>query len=150
MKYTKEMDKQLFMNIYDMTPNEPLWEVIEDKIPPAETWDQQDLIDSIREEGFRHQINVDPDGCIRNGNARYWVARYLLEEENDERFRYLPVQRNYATGFYLDEFKLAMAPALYETIPGESKKAHQKRIDKVTDDSLDVIHNSKCDGICGL
>jgi len=96
------------MNIYDITPVEPLWDVIDDRTlyEDGKEWFKQDLIDDIRAKGFVYQLNIDAEGYIKNGNGRYAVARYLLEKENDERFRYLPVQRNFATGFFFDEILL--------------------------------------------
>jgi hypothetical protein len=110
------------MDIYDIIPTEPLWEVIDDKLDPPETWYQDDLINSIREEGFRYSLNVDPNGLIRNGNARYWVARKLLEEENDQRFRYLPVQQNFVSGYYHVPFKLEFSKELVAAMTTEEKE----------------------------
>ena len=110
------------MDIYDIIPTEPLWEVIDDKLPPAETWFKDELIDSIRKEGFRYSLNVDPNGLIRNGNARYWVARHLLEEENDQRFRYLPVQQNFVSGYYHVPFKLEFTKELIDKMTKEEKE----------------------------
>lgn len=131
--FIKPKLKQLFMDIYDITPTEPLWEVIDDKLDPPETWFQDDLINSIREEGFRYSLNVDPNGLIRNGNARYWVARKLLEEENDERFRYLPVQQNFASGMYHVPFKLEFGKDFIETLSKEEKeKLYYDTMSKLT------------------
>lgn len=131
-------DVQLYMNIYDIKPHEPLWERITDKHDPPEDWDKVDLINSIRAEGFKYQLNVDPDGNIRNGNARYWVARYLLEEEGDERFRYLPVQRDYAAGMFNRIFNVAIEKKLLLQLEGETREQHNKRVQtdmlKVTDE----------------
>ncbi len=123
---------QLYMNIYDMKPHEPLWEVIEDKTDPPELWYKEDLINDIRENGFKNQINVDPDGNIRNGNARYWVARMLLEEENDMRFLYLPVHRGYAAGMHYQYFQMRIDPEL-------KKQASKEVIKKIYDESVDKV-----------
>ena len=129
----KPVHKQLFMNIYDITPTEPLWEVIDDKLEPKETWFKEDLIDSIRKEGFRYQLNVDPNGYIRNGNARYWVARMLLETEHDERFRFLPIQRHFATGFYHLPFKLEFAKDIVESSTKEEiQQMYDETMNKLT------------------
>ena len=125
---------QLFMNIYDILPHEALWEIIEDPQFPPEVWDKQDLIDSIREKGFINQLNIDPDGNIKNGNARYWIARKLLEEENDQRFLYLPVQRNFAAGHYSKNYKVKIDnPGMFNRLDGESKKGHRARVTQLTD-----------------
>ena len=135
----KPVHKQLFMNIYDITPTEPLWEVIDDKQEPKETWFKEDLINSIRDEGFRYQLNVDPNGYIRNGNARYWIARMLLEKEHDERFRFLPIQRHFATGLYHLPFKLQFAKDIVES---STKEEIQQLYDKtMTDLTLEMFSN---------
>ena len=91
--------RQLFMNIYDIKPTETFWEEVDDRnlyTEDARVWTKKEILDSIRRDGLKYQLNVDPQGNIKNGNVRYWACRYLLEIEQDERFRYLPVQRNYA------------------------------------------------------
>jgi hypothetical protein len=115
------------MNIYDIKPHEPLWERVQDKHDPPEDWDKEDLINDIREKGFKYQLNVGPDGNIRNGNARYWVARKLFEEEGDERFRYLPVQRSFASGMHSHKFKAEIANDLIQPVPGETQEETNKR-----------------------
>ena len=130
---------QLFMNIYDIKPHEPLWEFVQDKHDPPEDWDKEDLIKDIRKHGFKYQLNVDPDGNIRNGNARYWVARYLLEEEGDERFRYLPVQRNYAAGMYYQTFIGKIEKELLKPLQGESKRQTAKRIHQIGQELIDTV-----------
>jgi hypothetical protein len=117
------------MNIYDIKPTEPLWEVIEDNQEPKEIWFADDLKDSIRKEGFKYALNVSADGNIRNGNARYWCARQLLEEEEDQRFLYLPVEKGYAAGIYMKQFQIEM-----DKLPKEERTTEtmNKIIDEVT------------------
>ena len=96
---------QLYMNIYDIIPTEPFWELLDDTFlyQDGRQWTKQELIDSIRKDGLHHQLNVDKEGYVKNGNMRYHCCKYLFEEEGDERFRFLPVQRNYATGLFCKE-----------------------------------------------
>jgi hypothetical protein len=129
---TQVKNKQLFMNIYDIIPTEPWWDVIEDKHDPPETWYKEDLLNDIRENGFSYQLNVDPNGTIRNGNGRYWAARQLLEDEHDERFRYLPVQRNFATGLYHHPFKIEIADDIKKSAPADV-------IQKIYDESIQQL-----------
>ena len=99
--------KQLYMSIYDINPTESFWDKVDDRPlykEDAKLWLKEELIDDIRKNGLKYQLNVDPYGNIKNGNMRYWCARYLLEQEHDTRFLYLPVQRNYAAGAFYEEF----------------------------------------------
>lgn len=132
-------DVQLFMNIYDIKPGEALWERIQDKHDPPEDWDKVDLINDIREHGMKYQLNIDPDGNIRNGNARYWVARMLLEEEGDERFRYLPVQRSFAAGMYNHMFKAEITNDLLQPAPGETQAETNKRNREMCEKVIDQL-----------
>lgn len=132
-------DVQLFMNIYDIKPHEPLWERIIDKHDPPEDWDKVDLINDIRKHGMKYQLNVDPDGNIRNGNARYWIARQLLEEENDQRFLYLPVQRSYAAGMYNHMFKAEIDNSLIQPVLGESQAETNKRNREMCEKVIDQL-----------
>jgi hypothetical protein len=91
------------MNIYDIRPCETFWEIIEQNAvgdTDQKVWFKQELIDDIREHGLKYALNVDEYGIICNGNCRYWAARYLLEEEDDQRFQYLPVQKHFAVGLF--------------------------------------------------
>lgn len=99
---------QVYMNIYDIHPAETFWDEVDDRKlykDDAQLWQKQELIDDIRKNGIKYQLNVDSHGNIKNGNMRYWVSRYLLEVEGDERFRFLPVQRNWAAGVFWKEVK---------------------------------------------
>lgn len=99
--------KQVWMSIYDIKPTESFWDKVDDRNlykEDARLWSKQELIDDIRKNGLKYALNIDPTGNIKNGNMRYWVARYLLETESDKRFLFLPVQRNYACGAFYQEF----------------------------------------------
>lgn len=96
-------NRQVYMHIMDIQPTESFWEVVDDTklyAEDAHVWTRQHLIDDIRENGIKYALNVDGEGNVKNGNMRYWCARYLFEEENDLRFEFLPVQRNYAAGSF--------------------------------------------------
>ncbi len=131
--------RQLYMNIYDILPTEPLWDVIDDKQDPPETWTKEDLLKSLREDGFKFSLNVDPDGNIRNGNARYWCARRLLEEELDERFRFLPVQQNYAAGEYHAPFRIVFEKKVTLPKKGESLEERDNRLRTIGDKELQRV-----------
>lgn len=127
-------DVQLFMNIYDIKPTESFWDKVDDRKlykEDARLWQKQELIDNIREHGIKYQLNVDEEGNIKNGNMRYWVARYLLEEEHDQRFLYLPVQRNYASGAFYKEFGMVI----------KDPHVTQEEIDKIGDKIAIDIHD---------
>lgn len=113
---------QVFVNIYDLNPRETFWDIIVDNIPPFDTYTKEQLIDSIREKGFIYQLKVDEYGNIQNGNMRYWVARYLLEVENDERFRYLPVEKGAINKCHV--IRHTVAPKDKDEI---QKKVHNRR-----------------------
>ena len=125
-------DVQLYMCIYDIKPTESFWDTVDDTklyTHDAKLWTKEELIDDIRANGIKYQLNIDPEGNVKNGNMRYWCARYLLEKENDQRFLYLPVQRNYAAGAFYQEFQLR-AP----------KNVSQQQIDKIADELALSIH----------
>lgn len=107
---------QVFMNIYDLTPTETLWNVIDDRklYKDGKLWLKDDLIIDIKKNGILFSLNVDPEGFIKNGNARYWIARLLLLE-GDKRFLYLPVQRNYAAGAFVREIVIKKYPGMKVT-----------------------------------
>jgi len=129
--------KQVYMNIYDINPTESFWDKVDDRNlykEDAKLWHKQELIDDIRANGLKYQLNVDPYGNIKNGNMRYWVARYLLEEEDDTRFLFLPVQRNYASGAFYQEFQFVV-----KDVPGQPKIS-QDQIDEVGDKLAIDIH----------
>ena len=99
--------KQVWMSIYDINPTESFWDKVDDTSlykEDARVWMKEELIDDIRENGLKYALNIDPYGNVKNGNMRYWVARYLLENEDDKRFLFLPVQRNYVSGAFYQEF----------------------------------------------
>ena len=103
--------KQTYMCIYDINPTESFWDKVDDRQlykEDAKLWLKQELIDDIRANGLKYQLNVDPFGNIKNGNMRYWCARYLLENENDQRFLFLPVQRNFVAGAFYKEFQMVV------------------------------------------
>ncbi len=108
---------QVHMNIYDLIPTETLWEVIDDRklYKDGKKWYKDDLINDIEKNGILHSLNVDPNGFIKNGNGRYWSGRYLLEKKHDERFRFLPVQRNYAAGAFVTEIMIRSPPGVKRT-----------------------------------
>jgi hypothetical protein len=117
--------KQVYMSIYDINPTESFWDEVDDRPilkERGQLWLKQDLIDNIREHGIKYQLHIDPYGNIKNGNMRYWVARYLLEEENDQRFLFLPVQRNYAAGSFHEEFAIALDQTASKAIAIDIKK----------------------------
>lgn len=82
---------QTYVNIHDITPTETFWDEVDDKVAPKEFWTRHDLIQDIKDNGFKYAIKLNKHGAIVNGNMRYWCARKLLEE-GEERFRYLPVE----------------------------------------------------------
>ena len=127
--------KQVWMSIYDINPTESFWDKVDDtKLykEDARVWMKQELIDDIREHGLKYQLNVDPEGNIKNGNMRYWVARYLLENEDDQRFAFLPVQRNYASGAFYKEFAFHIKKDVTIT---------QEEVDKIGDKIAIDIHS---------
>ena len=129
--------KQTYMNIYDINPTESFWDKVDDRSlykEDARLWLKQELIDDIRENGLKYKLNVDPFGNIKNGNMRYWVARYLLENEEDKRFMFLPVQRNYASGAFYKEFGF-----MVKDVPGKPPIT-QEEIDKIGDKLAIDIH----------
>jgi hypothetical protein len=133
--------KQVHMSIYDINPTESFWDKVDDRPlykEDARLWLKQELIDDIRAHGIKYQLNVDPYGNIKNGNMRYWVARYLLEKEKDERFRFLPVQRNYAAGAFYKEFQFVV-----KDIPGQPKIT-QEEVDDVGEKLAIDIHKQWC------
>jgi len=94
------------MHIYDIKPTETFWDEVDDRNlykEDAKLWSKKELIDDIRKNGLKYQLNVDSEGNIKNGNMRYWCMRYLFEVENDKRFEYPPVQRNWAAGCFWKE-----------------------------------------------
>lgn len=97
---------QAFVNIYDLKPTETLWDFIEDKRSPGapEGWSKEELEADIRKHGILFMLHIDSDGNIFNGNARYWIARKLLEE-GDTRFQYLPVEIREMTGTFVINFE---------------------------------------------
>ena len=91
---------QTYVNIYDITPTETFWEEVTDNVEPKEFWSKEDLIQNIKDNGFKYALKINKHGAIVNGNMRYWVARHLLEE-GDERFRFLPVELEMHAGVAL-------------------------------------------------
>ena len=129
--------KQVWMSIYDINPTESFWDKVDDRQlykEDAKLWMKQDLIDDIRANGLKYALNVDASGNVKNGNMRYWVARWLLENEDDKRFLFLPVQRNYACGAFYKEFSFEVQDA-----PGVPK-ATQKEIDEIGNKLAVDIH----------
>jgi hypothetical protein len=99
------------MNIYDLKPTETFWEEVDDRNlykDDAQLWSKKELIDDIRKNGIKYALNVDSEGNIKNGNMRYWVARYLYEEEGLEHFKYIPVQRNWVAGCFWKEISFTV------------------------------------------
>ena len=128
---------QTYMSIYDIKPTESFWDVVDDTslyTEDAKKWTKEELIDDIRQNGLKYQLNVDPFGNIKNGNMRYWCARWLLENENDQRFLFLPVQRNYACGAFYKEFQLVVKENTGTDPPT------QEEMDKIGDKLAIDIH----------
>ena len=91
---------QTFVHINDLIPTENWWPDVDDQLEPREFFTREELLDDIRENGFKYMIKTDEHGSIFNGNMRYWTARFLYEQENDKRFEYLPVELNHLAGVY--------------------------------------------------
>jgi hypothetical protein len=122
--------KQVHMHIMDIIPTESFWPIVDDtstKEPETRVWLREELIDDIRQHGIKYALNVDEEGHIKNGNMRYWCARWLLEHENDQRFLYLPVSRAYAAGCFHTELVIRMKQDV-DTSP----EALDRYMDKIT------------------
>ena len=130
--------KQVWMSIYDINPTESFWDKVDDRQlykEDARLWLKQELIDDIRKNGLKYQLNVDRYGNVQNGNMRYWVARYLLEVEGDKRFLFLPVQRNYASGAFYEEFNFVVQQ------PATGPQVTQEEVDKLGNKLTVDIHS---------
>lgn len=76
---------QLYAHIDDLTPTELyLKEEVEE------------IKESVRTEGIKEQLNVDPSGNIIKGHNRYYCARILG-------LKYLPVRSDIASGLITDK-----------------------------------------------
>ena len=96
---------QLYVNIYDLQPIEPFFD-IDDTKPSGDgdrKWTKESLLEDIRKNGIKHQLKIDRFGNILNGNGRYHAA-VILFLEGDERFRYLPVELVRVAGVVYIEF----------------------------------------------
>ena len=104
----------VYVNIYDLQPIEPLFDIDDTNIEGFDggKWTVQQLIDDIREHGIKHQLKVDKHGNILNGNGRYWCARFLLEKEHDQRFVYLPIEYDRMGGAIM--LKTIVQPSVME------------------------------------
>jgi hypothetical protein len=68
-----ENERQLYMHINDIKPTETFWDEVDDRplyTEDARLWTKQEILDSIRRDGLKYQLNVDPQGNIKNGNIR--------------------------------------------------------------------------------
>jgi hypothetical protein len=89
---------QTYVHINDIIPTEGYWPDVNDKVEPVSYYTKEQLYESIKKEGFIHQLKIGPGGRIINGNMRYWTARRLYEE-GDLRFQFLPVEYRFYSGF---------------------------------------------------
>ena len=80
---------QLYAKLEDLRPTE-----FKDDV--ASIADYKEWYDSIKEEGIKNMLHVDSSGFIRDGNARYYIAKLLGHE-------YLPISWQFFTGLHYDE-----------------------------------------------